>query len=124
MGRNARLRIALRKVTHFFDANDRLSWIHCLCLLTAVVMLSCGYASAPKTTKPLADRLREPVPHDRYADDVGRFLAGLPARPDSTLAKFQDTPAWAKHREDLDSAWAKMDDQRLPAMRAFQKAEF
>ena len=124
MGRNARLRIALRKVTHFFDANDRLSWTHCLCLLAAVVMLSCSYASTPKPTKPLADRLREPVASDRYADDVGRFLAGLPARPDSPLAKFQDTPAWAKHRQDLDAAWTKMDAERLPAMRAFQKAEF
>ena len=118
------MRIALRKVTHFFDANDRLSWTHCLCLLAAVVMLSCSYASTPKPTKPLADRLREPVASDRYADDVGRFLAGLPARPDSPLAKFQDKPAWAKHRQDLDSAWTKMDDERLPAMRAFQKAEF
>src|ERR1035438_5251510 len=124
MGRNQPLRVELRKVTHICYGNHRHPLTHSLCLLTVVVMLSCGYASAPKTAKPLADRLREPVPHDRYADDAGRFLAGLPARPDSALAKFQDTPAWAKHRQDLDSAWAKMDDQRLPAMRAFQKAEF
>jgi hypothetical protein len=98
-------------------------WIQWLCLCIAALMLSCGYASGPRNEKPLVDRLLEPVPHDRYADDVGRFLAGLPARSGSPLAKLQDNAAWAKHRDDLDSAWNRMESERLPSMRAFQKAE-
>jgi hypothetical protein len=124
MGRNARLRVALRKVTHFCDGTRRHPWVQWLCLFSAALMLSCSYAPAPKNEKPLVDRLLEPVPHDRYADDVGRFLAGLPARSGSPLAKIQDNMAWAKHRDELDCAWTRMEDERLPAMRAFQKAEF
>jgi hypothetical protein len=95
-----------------------------LCLCFAALMLARSYASDTPKQKPPVDLLREPVPHDRYADDVGRFLAGVPARPDSPFAKLQDNPAWAKHRQDLDDAWAKMEASRLPATRAFQKAEF
>jgi len=102
----------------------RHSWVQWMCLCSAALMLSCHYAPGPKTEKPLVDRLLEPVPHDRYADDLGRFLAGLPARSDNPLAKFQDSAIWAKHRHELDRAWAGMEDERLPAMRAFQKAEF
>jgi hypothetical protein len=101
--------------------HHRVQW---LCLCSAALMLSCQYAADPRNAKPLVDRLLEPVPHDRYADDVGRFLAGLPARSDSPLAKFQDNTAWAKHRYELDCAWTRMEGERLPAMRAFQKAEF
>ena len=86
-------------------------------------MLSCGYTSDTRNQNLPVDRLREHLPHDRYADDVGRFLAGLPARSDSPLARFQDGTAWAKHRHELDRAWSKLEGQRLPAMRAFQKAE-
>jgi hypothetical protein len=86
-------------------------------------MLSCSHASDARNEKPPVDRLLEPVPHDRYADDVGRFLAGLPARSDSPLASFQDNTAWAKHRQELDSAWTRLESDRLPAMRAFEKSE-
>jgi hypothetical protein len=107
-----------------FLTGRRHPWVQWLFLSSAALMLLCSYASDTRSEKPLADRLREPVPHDRYADDVGRFLAGLPARPGSPLAKFQDNPAWTNHRQELDSAWNKMENERLPAMRAFQKAEF
>jgi hypothetical protein len=100
--------------------HPRLQW---LCLCSAVLMLSCSHASDARNEKLPVDRLLEPVPHDRYADDVGRFLAGLPARTDSPFASFQDNTAWARHRQELDSAWTRMESDRLPAMRAFQKAE-
>jgi hypothetical protein len=107
-----------------FLTGRRHPWVQWLCLCSAALILLFGYATDTRSEKPLADRLREPVPHDRYADDVGRFLAGLPARPGSPLAKFQDDASWAIHRQELDSAWTKMESERLPAMRAFQKAEF
>jgi hypothetical protein len=85
-------------------------------------MLACSYAWGAQNDN--SNRLLEPVPVDRYADDVGRFLAGMPVPPDSPLAKLQENPAWAKHRDESDSAWTKVVDERLPAMSSFQKAEF
>jgi hypothetical protein len=99
-------------------------WIRCLCWCSATLLLLCSSASDTWSEKPPVIRLLDPVPHDRYADDVGRFLAGLPARSDSLFATFQDNAAWAKHRQELDCAWTKIEAERLPTMRAFQKAEF
>jgi hypothetical protein len=83
--------------------------------------LSC--ASDVQNQKPSAKPPLEAVPQDRYPDDVGRFLAGLPVRADSPLAKLEKTPAWIQHRNDLDAAWSKVLAERLPTMREFQKAE-
>jgi hypothetical protein len=99
-------------------------WIQWSCLCLAALMLSCSYATGAGEGKPPVDRLLEPVPRDRYADDVGRFLAGLPARADSPLAKLQENPAWVTHRRELDSGWTKVENERLPIMSSFQKAEF
>ena len=79
-----------------FLIGRRHRWIQWLCLCVAALMLSCGYASDTRKEKRPVDRLLEPVPHDRYADDVGRFLAGLPARSDSPLAGFQDNATCGK----------------------------
>jgi hypothetical protein len=98
-------------------------WTECMCLCLVALMLSYGYASDTRNAKPPADRLLDPIPHDRYADDVGRFLAGLPARSDSPFARLQDNVAWVTHRRELDSAWMGIENVRLPAMSMFQKAE-
>src|SRR3954469_14236458 len=94
-----------------------------LAVYTALLTLSCGHA--PKTAAAMAplDRLSQPTPRDRYADDAARFLAGLPAKPGSPLAGLQTDKAWAKHREELDLAWEKMQGEPLAAMREFQKCE-
>jgi hypothetical protein len=94
-----------------------------LCLCSVALMLSCSSASEGRKEKLPSDRLLEYVPHDRYADDVGRFLAGLPVRAVSPLARFQHNTAWTRHREELNRAWNKIESERLPAMRTFQKAE-
>jgi hypothetical protein len=73
--------------------------------------------------KPSANRFSEPTPRDRYADDVGRFLAGSSARPGSPFANLQKREDWIRHRRELDRRWSKMEDGPLPAMRAFQKQE-
>jgi len=125
----------MSKVTHFcrwlagsvfgrdLSIGHRRRWIQWLCVCSAAVMLTCSCASNTRNQNLTRNRLLEPLPHDRYADDVGRFLAGLPARPGSPFASFQDEAAWAKHRRDLDRAWSKVEDERLPGMRAFQKTE-
>jgi hypothetical protein len=94
-----------------------------LVLFLSVLTLSCGHASKTVAAMAPADRFQEPTPRDRYADDAGRFLAGMPAKPGSRLANLQNDKAWAKHRDELDLAWSRMEGEPLPAMRAFQKVE-
>jgi hypothetical protein len=69
------------------------------------------------------DRLSDPTPRDPYADDIGRFLAGLPAKPGSRLAKLHEADAWLKHQHDLDDAWNRFEESSLVAMRSFQEQE-
>ena len=106
-----------------FRIGRRHAGVQGLCLCSVALLLFCSHPPGARNEKPPVDRLLEPVPLDRYADDVGRFLAGRPGGSDSPFASLQDNPAWAKHRQQLDSAWTRMESERLPAMRAFQKAE-
>lgn len=63
------------------------------------------------------------MPQDRYADDVARFLAGLPASPGSTLATLHEREPWAEHRQQWDLAWSHIDKDTLTPIRAFAKQE-
>lgn len=96
--------------------------IHFLYLCLAGLTLSCSHPVKTGGQKP-TNRFSEPTPRDRYADDVGRFLAGLPATPGSQFAALQKRDDWVKHRRELDRRWSKIEDKPLPAMRAFQTRE-
>ena len=98
-------------------------WYRYLGLFLAVLTLSCGHASKTVAASAPVDRLLRPTPRDSYADDVGRFLAGLPAKAGSQLADLQNEKAWTKHRDELDLAWGRMEREPLPAMRAFRTGE-
>src|ERR1035438_4850524 len=50
---------------------------------------------------------------DRYADDLGRFLAGLPARTGSPFSELEKQPAWIKHRRELDRDWSRIEEASL-----------
>src|SRR5690242_17109481 len=91
-------------------------------LLCALVAVSCSSTRKEPPPHARVDRLFVPTPRDRYADDLGRFLAGLPARDGSPLAALQGEPAWTVHRRELDRAWTRL-GAALPPMRAFQKKE-
>src|SRR5579872_6880561 len=82
-GRIAGLRAAMRKVTHFHLGVLRLRSRPCVCLCAVALMALCGYAADTHSEKLPVGQLLAPTPHDHYADDVGRFLAGVPAKPDS-----------------------------------------
>ena len=97
--------------------------IRFLYLCLAAFALSCSHPVKTESQKPTVNRFSEPTPRDRYADDVGRFLAGLPARPGSQFTALQERDDWVKHRGELDPRWSKIEDQSFPAMRAFQKQE-
>ena len=102
--------------------SQRYRSIRVLCLALGLLAISCN---RPKTVAEAVsvDRFSVAVPDDRYADDLGRFLAGLPARPGSQFSELEKQPAWIKHRRELDGAWSRMEEDTLPAMRAFQKQE-
>ncbi len=61
------------------------------------------------------------VPRAREADDVARFLAGLPGTSESPFAELEATEAWQAHRLRLDETWRKADF--VSGLIAFQKQE-
>jgi len=84
---------------------------------TALVLVGCGAAEpAPKAAA-------SDVPQRREADDVARFIAGLPGSPGSTLAALEQTDAWKQHQRQLDDAWAKADRSLVQKLTAFQTSE-
>ena len=93
-----------------------------LCLVLGLLATSCN---RPKNVVDAVsvDRFSVATPRDRYADDVGRFLAGLPARPGSQFSELESEPAWVKHRRELDGGWSRIEEDSLPAMGDFQKRE-
>ncbi len=88
-----------------------------------LLAISCNHAPKTVVENTAADRFSVATPRDRYADDLGRFLAGLPARNGSPFEELEDHPAWIKHRRELDRAWSRIQKASLPAMRAFQTQE-
>ena len=94
------------------------------CLAVALFAISCSHPpeKAAAVVSP-ADPLSVATPRDRYADDLGRFLAGLPARTGSPFSELEKQPAWMEHRRELNRDWSKIEEASLPAMRAFQKQE-
>ena len=99
-------------------------WRPVLGFCLAALLLSCQRPSG-RATQPAAaiDLFAEPVPHSREADDAGRFLAGMPGTEGSPFRELEDSPAWKLHRSQLDTAWAGIEEQTIPAMMEFQKKE-
>jgi hypothetical protein len=97
--------------------------IRIACLLSAAFAASCGQAPRSNAGERSFDRVLEPAPRERYADDVSRFLAGLPAKPGSRLAELHETAEWLHHRDQLDPAWERVEREQLAAMRDFWKQE-
>jgi hypothetical protein len=85
--------------------------------------LSCGHSHPTQAANASVERTGDAVPADRYPDDVGRFLAGLPSKPGSPFAETERDPAWVEHRRELDAAWNRKEHDDIPGMLAFQKAE-
>jgi hypothetical protein len=87
------------------------------------LFLSCSPpAGAPAPDLSVAPS-SDPIPHTRDADDVGRFLAGLPARTGSPFAALDEQPAWLLHRRELDLAWNRIESETIAGMHEFQKRE-
>ncbi len=96
----------------------------CLLLLGAS-LVSCQRPAnpAPAEHRPPLRLFSEPVPRDRLADDVGRFLAGLPGRAGDPFLIQENQAAWEAHRRASDEIWRKVDEQWMPAISQFQQTE-
>lgn len=100
-----------------------LDWRKTLGVSLALLLLSCSHSSPTVAQTAPAEPPPEPVPHTREANDVGRFLAGLPGTPDSPFSELEKQPAWIVHRRELDKAWSSIEAKTLPSMREFQAQE-
>lgn len=52
-------------------------------------------------------------------NEVARYLAGMPPKGDSALARFTRDGAWQQHARYFDSAWDKLNAQQLSKVRAW-----
>ena len=93
-------------------------------LFLAALLVSCGRPSEKSQgNAPARQRPASLVPPTRDADDVGRFLAGLPGKDGSPFKDLESQEAWKTHRRDSDLLWARVQEQWYPPMREFGKKE-
>jgi hypothetical protein len=97
--------------------------IRALWIALGALAISCDRAPKTVAQSVSPDRFSAAAPRDRYADDLGRFLAGLPALAGSPFGALEKQPAWIEHRREMDRAWSGIEEATLPAMRAFQERE-
>ena len=77
--------------------------------------------AAPVELAPSA--LNFTVPVNRQADDLGRFLAGLPGKPGSSFLELEQRPEWIEHARICNQLWSRFEQDRLPAMQQFAQQE-
>jgi hypothetical protein len=101
-----------------------LQWKRLAALPLCGVLLACGCSSQPPSeTKTAEVRPAPPVIRNRAADDVGRFLAGLPGKPGSPFADLEQQPVWQEHQRELDKMWGAVETKWLPNMTEFKRTE-
>lgn len=99
-------------------------------LFLAVLLIgagsSCQKAPEPKaaaaSNAPPVEAWRLPVPADRTADDLARFLGGLPGKDGSSFKDLEANEAWVAHAAASDRGWKRFLTERQPRMRDFTKA--
>jgi hypothetical protein len=89
-------------------------------LLGAVVGCS---RSAPQPKTAESQAIPAAITQSREADDVARFLAGLPATTGSPYAELESTAAWRRHRKILDAAWKSANERLIQGLVEFQRQE-
>jgi hypothetical protein len=85
----------------------------------ALLALGSVVAACAQPAPPSAPR----TPPLAAADQVARFLAGLPVDAASPLAALEQTPEWKDHARRLDEDWNRL-AERLGKMSAWSAAEF
>jgi hypothetical protein len=67
--------------------------IRVLCLALGLLAICCNHPPKTVVENVSADRFSVATPRDRYANDLGQFLAGLPARTGSQFGELEKQPA-------------------------------
>ncbi len=93
-----------------------------LTLTLCLLVCSCAGPTSTVSAQPPAAE-PDPVPHVRDADDVGRFIAGMPGTAGSPFLTLEASEAWKQHRTLLDAAWHKAESPLMSGLRQFQKDE-
>ena len=91
-----------------------------LCFL--ISLWGCG-RPAPRVVNRENGTKPDTVPHLRDADDVGRFIAGLPGTTGSPFTTLETTDAWREHRHRLDEAWHTAEASLISGLEGFQQEE-
>jgi hypothetical protein len=95
-----------------------------LCILTLAFLLSACTAPRKVAAESLVkDQQPDLVPHSREANDVARFLAGMPGTPGSPYAALEESEIWKEHRRIVDAAWRQAENEQLSGLRKFQADE-
>jgi hypothetical protein len=98
-------------------------WFAAAALLLAMVAASCRRPAVAETKTAATEKVEAPLTHARDADDMARFLAGLPSRDGSPFAVLEDSTAWKQHRKALDDAWKRAGDRLIAGLTEFQHSE-
>jgi hypothetical protein len=93
----------------------------------AVVLLALGAVGCRRPavveSKPAPEKAEAPFPHARDADDVARFLAGVPGNAGSPFTELESAPVWKQHRKALDDAWKRAGERLISGLAEFQRSE-
>ena len=101
-------------------------WTAAAALLLATAAASCrrtAVATGLADDRPAWEKTAAPILQSREADDVARFLAGLPGAPDSPYLELEQSAAWRQHRKALDNAWKRAGAHLLSGLAQFQRGE-
>jgi len=91
-------------------------------MLVAALLWGCSRPSPVATdSKPV--KSRDAIPHSRGADDVARFIAGLPGTPGGPFADLEASAAWKEHRRLVDQAWRHAQAELIGGLKEFQNHE-
>ncbi len=102
-------------------------WIYRFALTGVVCFLAgcqqSGPVQAVVTTVAAVDLAPIAVGEDREADDLSRYLAGLPSRPGSYYEPLERAEGWADHARESERLWMLFRAERHGSMAEFQKTE-
>lgn len=91
-------------------------------MLFAALLCGCNHPLPVAADTKRAGTATSIVP-SRDADDVARFVAGIPGTPGGPFAELETSAAWKGHRRLVDRAWTHADGELIGGLHQFQNQE-